>query len=143
MEQIFRLVAIAPSHIAKSNSGRKEENDMKLKNAKKICLFAIWTVLAVVLYKYDPDFLISLYVFGLGLDLIQIWYIIASKKRRKENLSVREARERYYPEYQYAVIDSKGKDMFLCKTYETARKKRISLIAHGKLSVCIKNLGEL
>lgn len=67
----------------------------------------------------------------------------SSTEITNEKLTLAEVKKKYYPEYQYITIDTKRDDMFLCKTYETARKKRISMIAHGKLSVSIKNLGEL
>ena len=67
----------------------------------------------------------------------------SSTEIETEKLTIKEIKEKYYPEYQYIVIDTKRDNIFLCKTYEDARKKRISMIAHGKLSVCIKNLGEL
>ncbi len=67
----------------------------------------------------------------------------SSMEITNEKLTLAEVKKKYYPEYKYAVINLKESQMCLCKTYEDARKKRISLIAHGKLSVCIKNLGEL
>ena len=118
---------------------------MKLK-AMNVLLEVVSIVsLAVLITKYG----MTAYSLGVISSMSAMLFAMfkdfesSSTEITNEKLTLAEVKKKYYPEYQYAVIDSKGKDMFLCKTYEDARKKRISLIAHGKLSVCIKNLGEL
>lgn len=42
----------------------------------------------------------------------------------KSEMTLLEAKERFFPEYQYAVVDfCSNKPLFICKTIEDARKK--------------------
>ena len=101
--------------------------------------------LTALIIKYG----ITAYSLGVISSMSAMLFVIfkdfesLSTEIETEKMTIKELKGKYYPEYQYIVIDTKRDDIFLCKTYEDARKKRISLITHGKLSVCIKNLGEL
>ncbi len=101
--------------------------------------------LTVLLTKYG----MTAYSLGVISSMSAMLFVMfkdfesSSMEITTEKLTLAEVKKKYYPEYQYIIIDTKRDYIFLCETYEDARKKRISLIAHGKLSVCIKNLGEL
>ena len=118
---------------------------MKLK-AMNVLFEAVSIVsLTVLITKYG----MTAYSLGVISSMSAMLFVMfkdfesSSTEITNEKLTLAEVKKKYYPEYQYIIIDTKRDDIFLCKTYEDARKERISLIAHGKLSVSIKNLGEL
>ena len=118
---------------------------MKLKAMNVLFETVSVASLAMLITKYG----MTAYSLGVISSISAMLFVMfkdfesSSTEIETEKLTIKELKEKYYPEYQYIVIDTKRDDIFLCKTYEDARKKRISMIAHGKLSVCIKNLGEL
>lgn len=72
-------------------------------------------------------------------DFIGIKYNRNTKHRKPIHLALKEAKEKYYPEYKYAVVNLELDPLWLCENIEDAKEK----VRYSCQSLYIVDLGDV
>lgn len=97
--------------------------------------------IAILIILAVCDIVINFISYKSYSDFIGIKYNRNTKHRKPAHLTLKEAKEKYYPEYKYAVVNLElgNYPLWLCKNVEDAKEK----LRYSCKSLYIVDLGDV